>query len=298
MRVGIDYTPALNQRAGIGRFTRELVQAVLSQDRQNDYLLLHHANGGVSPPAFGGNARFKRLPFTQRFSAAMWHRLRLPIPAEFFTGPLDLFHATDYLLPPLRSAKGIATVHDLSFLLYPECADPGLAAYLKSALPRSLERAHLVLADSYCTRDDLTRSLGFPKEKIEVLYGAVGEEFRPVSDPNILEPVRRRHNLHSPFILSLGTLEPRKNLTTLIRAYWFLRRERGIDHRLVVAGGNGWMYENIFSLVEELGLEQEVSFIGYVAENDLPAILSLADVFAFPSLYEGFGLPPLEAMAC
>jgi glycosyltransferase involved in cell wall biosynthesis len=225
----------------------------------------------------------------------LWHRLRLPIPVEWFTGPIDIFHATDFVLPPVRQARTILTVHDLTFMRLPECAEAGLRAYLDKVVPRSIQRADLVLADSQSTKKDLIELLGVSPDKIEVVYAGVERRFRPMEGEMALHRVKKRYGLNFPFILSLGTLEPRKNFTRLIEAY-ALMRDRGL--KLVIAGGKGWLYDEIFAKVEELGLEDKIIFPGFIADEDLPALYNLAKIFVFPSLYEGFGLPPLEAMAC
>jgi len=300
IRIGIDYTSALRERAGIGRFTRELVAALRELDRTNSYVLIHTRDcvlpsNGVWPDNFS----FKRLPVSYRAASILWHRLSIPLPVDWATGPVEVFHAPDFLLPPIRRGKGILTVHDLSFLVHPECAEPSLARYLSRAVPRSLERADVVLADSESTKRDLTSLLGTPEEKVRVVYGGVNPSFRRVTDKAALDDVRRRYDIiEGPFIFGLGTTEPRKNLGRLISAYALLVRESTPDAKLLLAGGKGWLYQDLFDQIEKLKLTQDVRFLGYIPDADLPALLTLADVFAFPSLYEGFGLPPLEAMAC
>ncbi len=248
------------------------------------------------------NFQDRRAPLSERALTILWHRLNVPIPVEWFTGPVDIFHSTDFVLPPVRQARTILTVHDLSFMRLPQCAEAGLRAYLNKVVPRSIERADLVLADSQSTKNDLIELLGVSPDKIEVVYAGVESRFRPMEGEMALQRVRKRYGLGFPFILSLGTLEPRKNLTGLIDAYALLRgkgqviRDKGL--RLVIAGGKGWLYGEIFARVEELGLSGQVIFPGFVADEDLPALYNLAELFVFPSLYEGFGLPPLEAMAC
>jgi glycosyltransferase involved in cell wall biosynthesis len=248
------------------------------------------------------NFRDRRALLSERTLTILWHRLRLPIPVEWFTGPVDIFHSTDFVLPPVRQARTILTVHDLTFMRLPECAEMGLRAYLNKVVPLSIERADLVLADSQSTKNDLIELLDVSPDKIEVVYAGVEERFRPMEGEMALQRVKKRYGLDFPFILSLGTLEPRKNFTGLIEAYALLRGKgqgrgrRGL--KLVIAGSRGWLYDEIFARVEELDLEDEVIFPGFVADKDLPALYNLAELFVFPSLYEGFGLPPLEAMAC
>lgn len=294
MRIGIDYTAAVHQRAGIGRYARGLVRALAQLDRENEYLLLvagRPKEEGTFPPNF----KPRYLPLSPHWATILWQRLRIPLPAELFTGPLDLFHSPDYVLPPLRRGKRVLTIHDLSFLRYPEGADPRLRWYLTQAVPRSIGQADLVLADSQNTKSDLIELLGVEAGKVEVLYPGVEERFHPL-DEESLTSVKARYGLDFPFILTVGTLEPRKNHVGLLQAYSLLKGRH--PHRLVITGGKGWLYGGIFQEVERLRLEERVLFLGYVPEEDLPALYNLADLFVFPSLYEGFGLPPLEAMAC
>jgi glycosyltransferase involved in cell wall biosynthesis len=298
LRIGIDYTAAVRQGAGIGRYTRELVRALAKLDRSHDYVLFAAAGGQRLvdtgwPPNFQTHA----VPLSDRALAILWHRLRLPLWVELATGPLDIFHSPDFVLPPVRRARTMLTVHDLSFIRYPECADANLRAYLNKVVPRSVQRADFVLADSQNTKNDLVELLGVEFEKIEVVYPGVEDRFRPIEDQPLLEEVRTRYSLPPRFVLGLGTLQPRKNFTGLIEAFADLRFAI-CDLRLVIAGGKGWLYEEIFATVERLGLEEKVVFPGFVADEHLPALYNLADLFVFPSLYEGFGLPPLEAMAC
>jgi glycosyltransferase involved in cell wall biosynthesis len=248
------------------------------------------------------NFRDRRVLLSERALTILWHRLCLPIPMEWFTGPVDIFHSTDFVLPPVRQARTILTVHDLTFMRLPECAETGLRAYLSKVVPRSIERADLVLADSQSTKNDLIELLGVSPDKVEVVYAGVERRFRPMEGEMALQRVKRRYGLDFPFILSLGTLEPRKNFAGLVEAYALMRgKGQGRGRRelkLVIAGGKGWLYDEIFAKVEELGLEDKVIFPSFVTDEDLPALYNLAELFVFPSLYEGFGLPPLEAMAC
>jgi len=292
LRIGIDYTAAVKQKAGIGRYTRNLVKHLATMDRENNYVLL--TVGSKISPSFPPSFRYATVPISDRLMTIIWQRLRIPLWVEIFTGHLDIFHSPDFVLPPVRKAHTILTVHDLSFLRVPHCAEPSLRAYLEKAVPRSVEQADLVLADSENTRKDLIELLGVPPDKVEVVYAGVEERFRPVDDESLIARVRRRYRLPERFILSLGTLEPRKNFVGLIKAYALAK----LPLKLVIVGGKGWLYDDIFATVKESGLEEEVLFPGYVGDEDLPALYSAAELFVFPSFYEGFGLPPLEAMAC
>lgn len=302
MRVGIDYTAAAWQSAGIGRYTRELVRATVAMRGGFEYVLFYAA-GGIPPSspyladldelcATYANVRAVPIPLSPRLLTILWQRLRLPIYAEWFTGPIDILHAPDFVLPPTR-ARTLLTVHDLTFLVYPHTAEPKLQRYLARVLPHSLRRAELVLVDSHATRQDLMRLQGVPDERIAVVYPGVSPAFRPLPAA-ALAAVRERLNLPAQFLLFVGTLEPRKNIPRLLEALALLPDAPP----LVIAGRKGWLYTDIFATLERLGLQARVCWLDFVADADLPALYNLAQVFVYPSLYEGFGLPVAEALAC
>lgn len=301
MRIGIDYAAAVNQVAGIGRYTRCLVSALAEVDRDNEYVLFYgrRREQPKLPLAETPNFRGKMLPLSDWALTVLWHRLGVPVPLDVLTGRLHLLHSPDFVLPPLWRGAAVLTVHDLSFILFPECADSRLRAYLTKAVPLSVARADLVLVDSENTKNDVICLLDAAPERVEVLYLGVEDHFRPVADEARRAAVRAKYGLEGPFLLTVGLIEPRKNLTRLLEAYRDLRmRRRGWECRLVIAGPKGWLYEEVFRKVGELKLQDSITFLGFVAEEDLPVLYSLADLFVYPSLYEGFGLPPLEAMAC
>lgn len=303
MRIGLDYTSAATQGAGIGRYTRELVRALLAVPSPHHYAFFYASPARIDESAFslqpaaGQPPTIRRVPIHDKWLMRLWHRLRVPLPVETFVGKVDLFHSPDFTLPPTRpGVPTLLTVHDLSFVRDPDSAWPSLRAFLNKAVPRSVQRATHVLADSLATKNDLIELFGTPAGKITVLYSGVEARFAPVRDQAEIDRVCARYELPRPFILSVGTLQPRKNYGRLIEAFARIAAE-GPDH-LVIAGGKGWLYESIFEQAKSLGLEQRVHFPGFVDDADLPALYSAARLFAYVSLYEGFGLPLLEAMAC
>lgn len=297
MRIGIDYTSAVRQQAGIGRYTRGLIGALAELDHETRYVLFS-AGRDPSRRAWPANYALRALPFSDRHLAILWQRLQLPLPVETFTGRLDLYHSPDFVLPPVWRARTILTVHDLSFMRYPACFSRPLLDYLMRKVPPAVERADAILADSESTRHDLIELLHMAADRVTVVYPAVEPHFRPDEDESALATTLARYGIQRPYLLGVGTLQPRKNFGLLIRAYHALRASRGIPHRLVIAGGQGWLFDEIHDTIRSLHLGEQVHLTGFVADEDLPALYRGAALFAFPSLYEGFGIPVLEAMAC
>ncbi len=297
MRITIDYTSAVRQNAGIGRYTRNLVAALADADRINEYTMFC-AGEGPPPARWPANFRVRETRVSPRALAIGWHKLHLPITVERLSGESDVFHSPDYTLPPLKTAHGVVTIHDLSFLKVPECADPGLRDYLTANVPQAVKRASRILVDSKNTKQDVIELLHVPADKVSVIPAGVESRFRPTRDLEEFARVRNRYRLPEFFVLFVGTIEPRKNLSRLIAAYSDFRRQTGLPHQLVISGSKGWLYNDIFEQVTRDGLTEDVLFPGFVDDDDLPILYTLADLFVFPSLYEGFGLPPLEAMAC
>jgi len=302
MDIGIDVTSALTQGGGIGRYTRELVQALTSLDGRSTYHLF--AARQTAPPAVpnplpsGQHIRRHTAPLDERWLYRLWYRLRVPVPVQWVTGKLDLFHSPDFVLPPVSGViPTLLTVHDLSFVHYPEVYPAVLVNYLNKVVPWSIRRASHVLADSQATKADLMSIWQVPDEKITVLYSGVNELFQPVTESKVLTAVAARYQLgEAPYLLSVGTVQPRKNYQMLIRAFAPVAAQW--PHNLYIAGGKGWLYDDMMAEVERQGLNGRVRFLGFVADEDLPALYSGATLFLFPSLYEGFGLPLLEAMQC
>ncbi len=301
MKIGIDYTAALKQSGGIGRYTRGLITTLARLDVHNHYTLIRTPDAptnGLDSFKSLPNFSHKTYPLPERWMTIGWHRLYLPVPANWFTGPTDLFHSPNFILPPVRHAKTLLTVHDLSFIQHPQGAVEGLRRWLEKVVPRSLARADHVLADSESTKQDLFEIYDIPLKNITVVGAGVEKRFRPITDPTILDTVRQRYHLPASekLILSVGTLEPRKNFTGLIKAF----EESPVreTHHLVIAGGKGWLYENILNAAENSSVANRIHLTGFVADDDLPILYNLADIFAYPSHYEGFGIPVIEAMAC
>lgn len=306
MRIAIDYTAAIRQGAGVGNYVRNLVDAMLAQDTTNQYTLLTSGRPTRERPfPDAQNVRGRSIFIPDRYLNILWYRWRLPIYATLFTGQVDIYHGPDFVLPPLNGKlRRVVTVHDLAFLEHPEYAVPELTAYLTKVVPEAVASADVVAAVSQATGQTLIEHFKTPAEKITLIPNGIRPAFRRITDPLLLGATRHKYGLKHPLVLGVGTLEPRKNHLGLIKAFYKAQAGGGKGKKqqrpamLAIAGGPGWLYEETRQLVAELKLEKKVRFLGRVSELELITLYSLADVFAFPSFFEGFGVPPLEAMAC
>jgi glycosyltransferase involved in cell wall biosynthesis len=301
MRIAFDYTAGIRQEAGIGNYVRSLLDAMLAADHENDYTLITSGRPTRERPfPAASNVRGRSVLIPDRYLNLLWYRLRAPLPANLFTGRLDIYHGPDFVLPPLSgSIRKVVTIHDLAFLEYPEYAVPSLANYLKKVVPESVAAADVVAAISQDSARTLMDHFGTPREKITIIPNGLRSHFRRITDPILLGATANKFGLKHPLVLGVGTLEPRKNHMGLIRA--FHQAQSGKQRRpamLALAGGQGWLYEETKQLIADLKLEKKVRFLGRVSDLELAVLYSLADVFAFPSFFEGFGVPPIEAMAC
>lgn len=297
--IGIDYTPAYEQGGGIGRYVRELVTALSKIDQTSEYrLFVSGASHSLLPSPLGSNFKWSSTRLSPKWLARIWHRFRLPLPVEVFTGSLRLFHATDFVLPPtLSSVLTVLTVHDLSFVRVPESASPSLKQYLDTVVPRSVGQATYILADSQATADDLGNLYGVSSGRVGVLLSGVSGQFSQPVNGVFLMTTRKKYGLENiSYIFTVGTVQPRKNYIRLIQSLVQLHA-KGFDIHLAIAGGKGWLDNPIYAAITEMHMEDFVHFIGFVDDEDLPALYKGAVCLAFPSLYEGFGLPVLEAMA-
>lgn len=306
--VVLDVGPAVHQNAGLSRYAERLAVSLLALEagRENDA-----ENDGIDLSLFYNRHSRHKLP--ESLAAAQTINIRMgQVPWRLRVlasqlmgrnfGPVEkrlpdnaIFHATEHLLPRL-SCPTIMTVHDLIFERYPEHHTARNVFYLRTAMPRFVRDADAIIAVSKHTRDDLMDIYGTPEEKIHVIYEGIDESFCPASKADI-ERVRAEYSPDRPWLLMVGTLEPRKNHATAIRALRQLKQE-GFPHRLLCVGGKGWLFSEVTALANSLGLNDDVSFAGYAPAEDLPALYSGADCALTPSLYEGFGFPVLEAMAC
>ncbi|MBN1310540.1 MAG: glycosyltransferase family 4 protein [Anaerolineae bacterium] len=296
MSIVVDVSAAVNGRAGLGRYAAALA-AALEQERPGSIRLF--ANEGVAkgilslPP--GVPVRTIRLGY-KPWRMAVWLGQLAGVGFNPLVGDASLYHATEHLLMPLRHIPTVLTVHDLIYHLFPQHHKRLNYWYLNAAMPLFVRRAGHIITISECAKEDLIRLYDVPPEKVSVIYEAAAPHFRPQSAEQVGE-VSARYRLPERYLLAVGTIEPRKNLARLVEALAILRRDDP-DLALVVVGAKGWLYEGFFEAIEQHEQQQAVILPGYIPDDDLPAVYAGAAAAVTASLYEGFGLPVLEAMAC
>ena len=298
MHIAIDVRTVETQHSGVGYYVTHLLEALHRLDRRNRYTYVC-TRKQIEEGVMGRNA-VPLLP--TRFSheshplGDLWEHFFLP--SQLRRSGVDLFHGPAFVIPFWkRGYRTVATIHDLVVFRHPETVPRRYSYYMQSVIRMAVRYADALITVSQCTARDLYEFLNVPRRKVHVIYSAASPRFRPVGEERIRQ-VRQRYGLDRPFILHVGNLEPKKNLPRLLEGFVGVRRRFGDRYQLVVAGKRGWLEGPIFHAVHRLGLESAVRFLGYVPAEDLPALYSAAALFVFPSLYEGFGLPVLEAMGC
>ena len=281
--------------AGAGVYTYQLVCALAGLPRKHRFIVF--ARPGLFDDLAGQDLHVAQVNPRSRAARLGWEQTVLPLLLRRYR--IDVLHSphhhTPLVLPPPRPRR-VVTVHDVTFLLLPERYPPIRRLYMEAVTRASAAVADAIITPSQTVRDDLIRTLRVPAERLVAVPEAAAARFAPAS-ADAQARVRKQYRLPGRYVLSVGSREPGKNRGRLLRALALLR-DQGLECELAVVGKQAWRYEDEAALVERLGLHGHVRFLGYVPDDDLPALYSAAAVFAYPSLYEGFGLPVLEAMAC
>lgn len=293
MRIGIDARLNAYRQGGIAQYTCQLLTALAAEAPEVTFVALQHCRQR-QPLVTAPNVRRATLltPPHNRFE-------QLALPLELAPRRLDLLHCPDFIAPRRRSCPAVVTIHDLAFLRFPEILDADARRFY-AQVHTTIHEVEAVIAVSEATRADIARLLGRPPERVDVVYEAADPRFAPVA---VAPSERRIVNGHTveadAFMLFVSTIEPRKNLPTLLRALRVvLDRRPEAGYHLVVAGGRGWLDKPVYELVDALRLERAVTFLGAVGFDDLRWLYNACRIYVNPSLYEGFGLPALEALAC
>ena len=304
MRIGIEITPLTATRTGVGNYVYWLLKHLLLETSDMRFHAfssgLHRPDvrvaGGVAAEApFPLLAGHRRIGLPTRLLYQVWNVSGRPR-VDTLLGGVDIFHATNYFLPPVRRARRVLTVYDLSFLRQPELCSPRIVGPFSRHVRRFARAADAVLTCSEASRRDIVELLDIAEDRVTVAHGAVDDNFVPMERDKALALLQRTYDVRPPFFLFVGTLEPRKNVDGILRA--FAMASRDMPHALVLVGETGWNAAEIEALAAPLIAAGRVIRPGYVPPCDLRAFYGGASVFIFPSRYEGFGLPILEAMAC
>ena len=292
MRIGIDARLSYHQPAGISRYTLYLSHAIAQLNQHDEFVIFQH--------------RKHRTPLVEQANfrrSTLWapvHRSieQILLPLELFWQSLDLIHSTDFIPPLYSPIPAVITVHDLAFFHWPNFLPKDSAAYY-GQIDRAVRHAQQIIVPSENTKQDLIGILGTPDKKITVIYEAANPSFAPLPIEPARAAVVAKFKIPANYILFVSTIEPRKNVNGLLHAYRYLRDKYNIgDVGLVLAGGPGWLYEETMDLVKKLKLEEHTFFVGRVNDEELQQLYVGARCHVHPAHYEGFGLPPLEAMAC
>ena len=303
MKIALELQPCLKNKSGIGIYTYELAKRLQQYpDCQLVGEIFNFLNRNDITQDIGGIEFPKQI--CTLLSYGIYRRLWHTLPIKYnslFKETAQIHHFFNFIVPPRIEGKIINTIHDLTFLLYPETMSEANLKRITRDIEYSIKCSEKIVTISESSKKDLISKLHIPDQDIEVIYPGVDYEFYATTHTaNDRARVRERYRLPNAYILYMGTLEPRKNIESIVKAFSLFREQSGQEMeqvKLVLAGKKGWMYESIFEQVKCLGLEDEVYFTDYVKEEDKPIIYSEAKLFVFPSLYEGFGIPPLEAMA-
>jgi glycosyltransferase involved in cell wall biosynthesis len=296
--VYLDVSAAVHSRAGLGRYAETLARHLVASDGDGQcYALFYNRDRTIRPlvgleavPTRTVRAGYK--PWRMAVLLGQWGRIGF----NRLVPGVTLFHATEHLLMPLRGVPTVLTVHDLIFRHLPQHHKRLNYWYLNLAMPLYVRRADAIIAVSECTRRDLIAAYSVPPGKVTVVYEAAAPHFAPASADEVVR-VRARYGLPERFLLTVGTIEPRKNLSRLLAAFEIVA-QRGLVDAWVVVGRPGWLYDDFFARLEASPVRDRVILPGFVPDEDLPAVNAAAMAAVLPSLYEGFGLPVLEAMAC
>ncbi|NLT41361.1 MAG: glycosyltransferase family 4 protein [Anaerolineae bacterium] len=291
MRIALDARLLHYRKAGIGQYILRLLEGLDALAPEEEMVILRSRK-----------QRDTDLPRTRFGSVPLWtpphNRFeQFGLRVELSRLHLDLLHSPDFIPLFYRHFQSVITVHDLAFLLYPHLLTRESAHYY-GQIDQAVRSADHIIAVSETTKKDVIRLLGAPEEKVTVIPEAVNPIYRQLEEGDGVAEVRQRYHLPEQYAIFVGTIEPRKNLPTLMRAIRRLKDQHHTELVLAVAGQWGWLYDDVLHLHEELKLQDLVRFLGRVSDEDLVALYNGASVLAYPSHYEGFGLPPLEAMAC
>ena len=299
MHIGFDISALSLPKSGVGHYQVNLLNALLKIDKENFYNLyafnFRNRNRFKKLQFQSENYKINTIPIPQRLITAWWLMANFPS-LESVVGECDVYHISEICMQPTKKAKTVAFIHDLTTILYPD-SHVKSNVFLHNRRFKNIHKADVILTNSEYTKKDIIKHLKVKPDKIFVTHLGADECFKPIV-PSDTKPVLEKYSIKKPYILFTGNLEPRQNVTSLVKAFNKLKKEHQIPHQLVLAGGKGWLYDDLLKEIELSNYKEDIKQIGYVDDADLPALMNGTQVFVYPSFYEGFGLPILEAMQC
>ncbi len=294
MKVCIDIQSAVTQRAGVGRYTREIVQHLASAAPDDRFLLPYFDFRNDASPIDVPNAEMRPIRWCPgRIAQLAWKTIQWP-PYDMFSGNADVYHFPNFIIPPLRNKKSVVTIHDMSFVPYPHFAEGRNVRYLNAHIKNTVKRADAIITVSHFSAREICTYLGVPEERVFAIHHGISDTFARPGEEETAR-VLTECKLDRPYLLTVGTIEPRKNIPLLIDIF---EKLEDFDGDLVIAGGLGWKYEPIMERIKNSPRAESIRCPGYTADEQLPALYAGASAFMVTSYYEGFGFPPVEAMAC
>jgi glycosyltransferase involved in cell wall biosynthesis len=296
MNVGILSWMIDRKKTGVNNYLYNLIWNMIKNGKSDEISLIHFKRSDDSIYNQVNDIIIPEMPL----------KLTSPIgiPRAVKNADIDILHVPVHWYNQVspfflnRNVKKVLTLHDLTPILFPEMHTRDTNLTWESSLRLIKNRTDIIISDSLSTKKDCIELLNIPEKRIKIIPLAADEQYKPLKNKdNVIQEINKEYNIDSPYILFVGTLEKRKNIPTLLKAFYKLKKS-DINHKLVIVGGKGWKYTRIFDLIEQLNLQDDVIFTDYVSDEYLVKLYNAADLFVYPSLYEGFGLPPLEAMAC
>lgn len=295
MRIAINTLGPSKLKAGVGNYVVSLVQELSKIDDENEYTIFVNRDNEQFFKTNNKHFQIIILPdYTRKkLLRIVWEQFRLPKLLKKMN--IDLLHSPGFVAPLKMSAKSVVTVHDMTFFSHPECHTRFKRLYFQNMIPKSIASADAVIADSENTTQEICKYLHTPKEKITTVHLGVGEHFKQINRRKAKEYLKTKYHINNRFILFVGTIEPRKNVQTLVDAFLQIKDPK---LKLVIVGNKGWNVAELFKVITESPIKEQIILPGYVTDEDLVKFYNAAEVFVYPSLYEGFGIPIIEAMAC
>ncbi len=294
MNVCLDIQPAIGQLAGVGRYTRSLAEYLGKQAGPDELTLFYFDFSGRGRPFPVNSARHKVVRWCPgRVAQKAWNIIGWP-PFDWFAGSADVYHFPNFVRPPLKKGRSVVTIHDVSFLRFPDTTERKNLHHLRTQIRNTVECADMIVTDSRFSAGEIMELLDVPEDRVQAVHLGLTPNMAS-TDTNAIGAMRKALMLDRPYILFVGTLEPRKNLPFLIETY---EKLEFFDGDLVLAGMRGWKYGPILDRIRISSRKDTIRYLEYVDEQYMPALYAGAEAFVYPSLYEGFGFPPLEAMMC